>query len=306
MATQLEIVTDGNVGKGLTINADKLDVNIDNATVVVKDNGELAVPGAEMEVIDIYSPPQSTDTHFVTTEEKWLRHVQTGAVWQAEISTVHERGVARNEELTSALTPTLSVADSNDTNLAFHAYNAISAVDGATVQFKQDPLLVDRTAYATAEEFNNAHLKGEFTSTKRFSTAGDQALINETNFEVALPTLPFGDKTVTLGLHEESYHSLRVNYSEGFIDPAVQAAVQKLRETSVTLTYEITNYDGIKRNGTYTTERGVDIDRDIVAGSLSTAQKEVWSADPVTIDTFFGRVTINFTEFVAEQLIDHL
>lgn len=306
MATQLEIVTDGNVGKGLIINADKLDVNIDNATVVVKDNGELAVPGAEMEVIDIYSPPQSTDTHFVTTETKWLRHVQTGAVWQAEISTVHERGAARNEELTSALTPTLSVADSNDTNLAFHAYNAISAVDGATVQFKQDPLLIDRTAYATAEEFNNAHLKGEFTSTKRFSTAGDQALINETNFEVALPTLPFGDKTVTLGLHEESYHSLRVNYSEGFIDPAVQAAVQKLRETPVTLTYEITNYDGIKRNGTYTTERGVDIDRDIVAGSLSTAQKEVWSADPVTIDTFFGRVTINFTEFVAEQLIDHL
>lgn len=306
MATQLEIVTDGNVGKGLTINADKLDVNIDNATVVVKDNGKLAVPGAEMEVIDIYSPPQSTDTHFVTTETKWLRHVQTGAVWQAEISTVHERGAARNEELTSALTPTLSVADSNDTNLAFHAYNAISAVDGATVQFKQDPLLIDRTAYATAEEFNNAHLKGEFTSTKRFSTASDQALINETNFEAALPTLPFGDKTVTLGLHEESYHSLRVNYSEGSIDPAVQAAVQKLRETPVTLTYEITNYDGIKRNGTYTTERGVDIDRDVVAGSLSTAQKEVWSAAPVTIDTFFGRVTINFTEFVAEQLIDHL
>lgn len=306
MATQLEIVTDGNVGKGLTINADKLDVNIDNATVVVKDNGKLAVPGAEMEVIDIYSPPQSTDTHFVTTETKWLRHVQTGAVWQAEISTVHERGAARDEELTSALVPTVSVSESTDTALAFHAYNAISAVDGATVQFKQDPLLIDRTAYATAEEFNNAHLKGEFTSTKRFSTAGDQALINETNFEAALPTLPFGDKTVTLGLHEESYHSLRVNYSEGFIDPAVQAAVQKLRETPVTLTYEITNYDGIKRNGTYTTERGVDIDRDIVAGSLSTAQKEVWTAAPVTIDTFFGRVTINFTEFVAEQLTDHL
>ena len=290
MATQLEIVTDGNVGKGLTISADKLDVNIDNATVVVKDNGELAVPGAEMEVIDIYSPPQSTDTHFVTTETKWLR----------------ERGAARDEELTSALVPTVSVSESTDTALAFHAYNAISAVDGATVQFKQDPLLIDRTAYATAEEFNNAHLKGEFTSTKRFSTAGDQALINETNFEVALPTLPFGDKTVTLGLREESHYSLRVDYSEGFIDPAVQAAVQKLHETPVTLTYEITNYDGIKRNGTYTTERGVDIDRDIVAGSLSTAQKEVWTAAPVTIDTFFGRVTINFTEFVAEQLIDHL
>ena len=111
---------------------------------------------------------------------------------------------------------------------------------------------------------------------------------------------------MTLGLREESHYSLRVDYSEGFIDPAVQATVQKLRETPVTLTYEITNYDGIKRNGTYTTERGVDIDRDIVAGSLSTAQKEVWTAAPVTIDTFFGRVTINFTEFVAEQLIDHL
>lgn len=306
MATQLEIVTGGNVGKGLTINADKLDVNIDNATVVVKDNGELAVPGAEMEVIDIYSPPQSTDTHFVTTEEKWLRHVQTGAVWKAQISTVHERGAARNEELTSALTPTLSVADSNDTNLAFYAYNAISAVDGANVTFKQNPLLVDRTAYANAEAFNAANLKGEFTSTKRFSTAGDQALINETNFEAALPTLPFEDKTVTLGLREESHYSLRVDYSESFIDPAVQAAVQKLRETPVTLTYEITNYDGIKRNGTYTTERGVDIDRDIVAGALSSAQKEVWNAAPVTIDTFFGRVTINFTEFVAEQIFDHL
>lgn len=306
MATQLEIVTNGNVGKGLTINADKLDVNIDNATVVVKDNGELAVPGAEMEVIDVYSPPQSTDTHFVTTEEKWLRHVQTGAVWKAQISTVHERGTARNEELTSALNPTVSVSESTDTELAFNAFNAISAVDGANVTFKQSPLLVDRSAYANAEAFNNAHLKGEFTSTKRFSTASDQALINETNFEVALPTLPFGDHTVTLGLREESRFNLRVNYDEGFTEPAVQEAMKKLRETPVTLTYEISDYTGVKRNGTYTTERGVDIDRDIVAGNLYSAQKEVWSAAPVTIDTFFGRVTINFTDFVAEQLLDHL
>lgn len=306
MATQLEIVTDGNVGKGLTINADKLDVNIDNATVVVKDDGKLAVPGAEMEVIDIYTPPESTDTHFVTTEEKWLRHVQTGAVWQAQISTVHERGAARNEELTSTLNPTVSVSESTDTELAFHAYNAISAVDGANVTFKQNPLLVDRTAYANAEAFNAAHLKGQFTSTKRFSTAADQALINETNFEVALPTLPFGDHTVTLGLREESRFSLRVDYSQAFTDPAVQAAVQKLRETPVTLTYEITDYNGVKRNGTYTTDHGVDIDRDIVAGNLYSAQKEVWTAAPVTIDTFFGRVTINFTDFVAEQILDHL
>ena len=295
MAMQVEIVTDDNVGKGLTINTDKLDVNIDNATVILKENGELAVPGAVMEVVDFDSLLQPNDTHYVTTEDKWLRHVQTGAEWQVSVTTLHERGAPRDEELTSALVPTLSLSESTDARLAFKVPNVRSAVDGENVYFKENPLLVDRTAYANAEAFNAANLKGVFTSPSRFSSAGNQPLLHETNFEVALPKLPFGDHTVTFNLREAGGHGSQANYFESFVEPAVRVAVQKLYEMPVTLTCEITDLDGITSNGTYTTERGPDI----VLRSINSSQKQVWNAAPITIDTFFGRVTFNFTEFVA-------
>lgn len=76
--------------------------DLDNKTVKQVDTTagkKVGAPGAEIEVLDSHNR-SDTETHYYVGETKYLKHVETGAVWAAEIGHMKERAAPRNEELT--------------------------------------------------------------------------------------------------------------------------------------------------------------------------------------------------------------
>ena len=257
--------------------------DLDNNTIKVVD-GKVAAPGAEIEVLDNFDT-QDTDTHYAVKSDKYLKHVQTGAVWEAAVVEMRERGATVTEHFISTPTAVFNYTTSN----GWFESTATSAVDGKTYTKQLDRF--DFADYTSAKDFNEKHTgqKLQFTVEDRFSEVGDKPKVLGTTVEIDYPQLPFNEGT-SLATLSASYGdpNLTINYD----DKAVAATAQGITKT---VHYKITMYSGKVYEGTksftgkYITAETMAEDIDF---SPSHVSKVEYAVDPFQVSYFFGNVTV--------------
>lgn len=256
--------------------------DLDNNTIKVVDN-KVAAPGAEFEVLDNYPTPVDTDTHYVTTDLMYVRHVETGLVWQATSFKQVERPAPRQEYFLGTPVAEVNKADNNFT------ISATSAIDG--YKYNEVVGAFNRADYTDAKDFNEKHAgqKLSFTTPERFSTGSDRGKILPTTVEVDYPQLPFTEGT-SLATLSASYGNpdLSINYDDASVG-------SEARSVEKTVHYKITMYNGKVFEGTKTfTGNGVTADtlaNDIDYDKQSVSKVE-YAVDPFQVSYFFGNVTV--------------
>lgn len=256
--------------------------DLDDKTVKVVD-GKVSAPGAAIEVLDTYPAPADTDTHYATTEQKYLRHVETGAIWSAAVINIKERPAPQQERFLGTPTAEVNKVANN------FIIEATSAIDG--YKYNEEVGAFNRADYTNAKDFNEKHAgqKLTFTTPERFSTAGEPGKILPTTVEVDYPQLPFAEGT-SLATLSASYGNpdLSINYDDASVGNEAFGITK-------TVHYKITMYSGKVYEGTKTfTGNGVTADTlayDIDYDKRSVNKVE-YAVDPFRVDYFFGNVTV--------------
>lgn len=257
--------------------------DLDNNTIKVV-GGKVAAPGAEIEVLDNFEA-SDTDTHYSVVQHKYLKHVQTGAVWQADVVAMKERGATVTEHFTSS--PSV-VFYSSGVNGWFKS-NATSAVDGKTYTKQLGTFAL--SDYANAKDFNEKHAgqKLQFTVEDRFSEFGDKPKVLGTTVELDYPQLPFNEGT-SLATLSASYGdpNLSINYDDN-------AVAEAARSVTKTVHYKITMMSGKVYEGTKTFT-GNGVSGDTLADDIdyygSGVQTVEYAVDPFQVSYFLGNVTV--------------
>ncbi len=256
--------------------------DLDNNTIKVVD-GKVAAPGAEFEILDNYPTPADTDTHYVVTGNKYIRHVESGAIIEANFVEMKERPAPRQEYFLG--TPTAEVNKvANNFTIA-----ATSAIDG--YKYNEAVGAFNRDDYTDAKDFNEKHAgqKLTFTTPERFSTGGDRGKILPTTIEVDYPQLPFAEGT-SLATLSAAYGNpdLSINYDDASVGAEAYGVTK-------TVHYKITMYSGKVYEGTKTfTGNGITADTladDIDYDKLQVLKVE-YAVDPFQVSYFFGNVTV--------------
>ena len=270
--------------------------DLDDKTIKVVD-GKVAAPGAEIEVLDSYDV-QDTDTHYSVRSDKFLKHVQTGAVWGASVVEMRERGATVTEHFTNTPTAVFNYSVAQ----GWFESNATSAVDGkAYSKVLGEFNLAD---YTNAKDFNEKHVgqKLQFTVEDRFSEVGDKPKVLGTTVEIDYPQLPFteGTSLATLGAYLGN-PNLTINYD----DRAVAEAAKSVEKT---VHYKITMMKGQVYEGTKTfTDNSVTGDTlaDDIDYYSSGVQTVEYAVDPFKVTYFFGDVTVA-PEAITREIADYL
>lgn len=257
--------------------------DLDHNTIKVVD-GKVAAPGAEIEVLDNFEAGD-TDTHYSVVQHKHLKHVQTGAVWQADVVEMRKRGATVTEHFTS----TPSAVFEYSTTHGWFAVNATSAVDGKTYIKQLGDF--NFNGYANAKDFNEKHVgqKLQFTVGDRFSEDGDKPKVLGTTVELDYPQLPFNEGTSLATL---SAYSGNPNLAISYDDRDVAQAAESIEKT---VHYKITMMSGKVYEGTKTfIGNGVTGDTlaDDIDYSASSVQTVEYAVDPFQVSYFFGDVTV--------------
>lgn len=270
--------------------------DLDNNTIKVVD-GKVAAPGAEIEVLDNFEAGD-TDTHYSVVQHKHLKHVQTGAMWQANVVEMRERGATVTEHFASV--PTAKFFRSPP--YGWFESNATSAVDGKT--YTKQLGNFNLNDYANAKDFNEKHAgqKLQFTVEDRFSEAGDKPKVLGTTVEIDYPQLPFNEGT-SLATLSASYGdpNLSINYEDSGVAEAAKS-VEK------TVHYKITMMGGKVYEGTKTFT-GNGVLADVLAYDIDYDRRQVlkveYAVDPFQVSYFFGNVTVA-PEAITRDIGDHL
>lgn len=257
--------------------------DLDNNTIKVVD-GKVAAPGAEIEVLDNYPAPADTDTHYATTDLKYLRHVETGAVWQAYVFKMKERPAPRQEYFLGTPTAEVNKVANNFT------IEATSAIDG--YKYNEVVGAFNREDYTDAKDFNEKHAgqKLSFTTPERFSNSADRGKILPTTVEVDYPQLPFTEGT-SLATLSASYGNpdLSINYDDASVGNEAFGITK-------TVHYKITMYSGKVYEGTKTFT-GNGITAETLADDIDYDKQQVlkveYAVDPFQVSYFFGNVTVS-------------
>lgn len=263
------------------------DEDLDNKTVkqVDTENGKkVGAPSAEIKVLDSFTE-SDIDTHYTVRSSKYLKHVQTGAVWQADVIELRERGAAVTEHFTS--TPTAVFQHS--VNNGWFLLTVTSAVDGK-IYTKQlgDFEFAD---YTDAKDFNEKHVgkKLQFTVEDRFSEVGDKPKVLGTTVEIDYPQLPYNNSTDTPSLTIYGETNIQITYTNSNI-------ISSARKVEKTAHYKITMINGRVYEGTRTfTDNYLILDSYITDEGYiqgNSVKKVEYSLDSYKVPTFFGEVTI--------------
>ena len=271
------------------------DSDLDDKTVKVVD-GKVTAPGAEIEVLDKYPAQAGTDTHYAVVEQKYLRHVETGAIWAADVIKMKERPAPQQEYFLG--TPTAS-ADTVNNNFII---KATSAIDGH--QYNEVVGAFNRADYTNARDFNEKHVgkKLTFTTPERFSGNSEPGKILPTTIEVDYPQLPYkeGTEKATLNVVNGD-HDLRINYD----DPAIGNDAYGITKT---VHYKLYDYSGKVYEGTKTFTSN-SVTGDTLAGDIDYVKTNIWkveyAVDPFHISSFFGDVTVA-SQAITQEIGDHL
>ena len=279
--------------------------DLDNNTIKVVD-GKVAAPGAEIEVLDSYDL-NDTDTHYAVKEDKYLKHVETGAVWPASIGVLKERAAPRNEELTTDSVATFHRDGGEVAEISVAPTSAISGQSHPRVK-KDLGDIVDGTGifaqYANAKEANAAlaNKKLMFTTNEYFAdNVEGKPKILATTFELPYPELPYNEGKADARLVTDSGDG---SATLQFADSVAGAAQNK---TEKTYHYKFVSVDGQTYEGTFKTSgnkvRVIDCERSLEWYNLARA---TYSVEPFHIDYFFGNVEVAPAAVTVENLVDHL
>lgn len=269
--------------------------DLDDKTVKVVDN-KVTAPGAEFEILDKYPTPAGTDTHYVVTGHKYIRHVETGAILEANFVEMKERPAPQQEYFLG--TPTAS-ADTVNNNFIIEAD---SAIDGH--HYNEAVGAFNRADYTSAKDFNEKHVgqKLTFKTPERFLTAGEPGKILPTTIELDYPQLPYKEGTEKATLNVVSGDpDLRINYD----DPVIGNDAYGITKT---VHYKLYDYSGKVYEGTKTFV-GNSVTGETLAADIDYVKTNIWkveyAVDPFHISSFFGDVTVA-PQAITQEIGDHL
>ena len=263
-------------------------------TVQTSEGSFVSVPFAEIEVLDGF--PAESDDYYIEKTPKYLQHVATNAIWQADVVLHKTRSEAVNEDL-----GTLSLAYNqagkyltltSDTGLS-------SKIDGLGSGINS---IINLDSFGSTKEVNDAATAGttyKFTTAKRYAASEGHPVVKETEFSVAYPELPYRDGELKL--------ELGISSLDGNFDFEVQAASlpkfvedaltsDAFRNTQVEVEYTIDKGDGNPVTGTATTtayQIGKNFLREIGHEQSGAVQWTVtYKVKPFNFTWFEGNVTI--------------
>ena len=269
--------------------------DLDDKTVKVVD-GKVAAPGAEIEVLDKYPAQTGTDTHYAVVEQKYLRHVETGAIWAAYVVKMKERPAPQQEYFLG--TPTAS-ADTVNNNFIIEAG---SAIDGH--HYNEAVGAFNRADYTSAKDFNEKHVgqKLTFTTPERFSGNAEPGKILPTTVELDYPQLPYKEGTEKATLNVVNGDpDLRITYD----DPVISNDASGITKT---VHYKLYDYSGKVYEGTKTFT-GNGVTGETLASNIDYVKTNIWkveyAVDPFHVSSFFGDVTVA-SQAITQEIGDHL
>lgn len=279
--------------------------DLDEKTIKVKDK-KLTVPGAEIEVLDSYDL-QVTDTHYVEEKDKYLKHVETGAVWPASIAVLKERAAPRNEELTADSVATFGMPNNKIAIISVSPRSAISGQYHLLVK-KEIGDNVSGTGifaqYANAKEANAALVneKITFTTNEYFANNVDgKPKILATTFELPYPELPYNEGKADAQLVTQSFDG---SASLTFADPVVSSKQSGIEKT---YHYKFVDVMGKEYEGTFKSTASIvrveDCESSLRWYNLARA---TYSVEPFNVDYFFGNEEVAPAAVTVENLVDHL
>lgn len=256
--------------------------DLDDKTIKVV-GGKVAAPGAEFEILDKYPTPADTDTHYVVTGHKHIRHVETGAIIEANFVEMKERTAPQQEYFLGTPTAEVNKAANNFT------VSATSAIDG--YNYNEVVGAFNRADYTNAKDFNEKHVgqKLTFTTPERFSNSAGKGKILPTTIEVDYPQLPFTEGT-SLATLSASYGNpdLSINYDDASVGDGAFGITK-------TVHYKITMYSGKVYEGTKNFT-GNGVPADVLVNDIDYDKQRVskveYAVDPFNVSYFFGNVTV--------------
>lgn len=278
--------------------------DLDAKTVKVVD-GKVAAPGAEIEVLDSFEK-RDTDTHYYEGSTKFLKHVETGTVWQAEIGKMKKRAAPRNEELTPESTAVF-FKGSEDNQWDF---NLTSAISGNTIYTKpqQAGNYTENTGifaqYANAKEANAAlaNEKLTFTTNEYFADNVDgKPKILATTLELPYPALPYKEGKADAKLVAQSF--------DGSVDLQFADSVLSSKQNSVKKTYhyKFVSVTGQEYEGTFkTTANSVSVEKCEPSLEWYQIARATYSVEPFNVEYFFGNEEVAPDAVTVENLVDNL
>lgn len=275
--------------------------DLDNKTVkqVDTENGKkVGAPGAEIEVLDSLDKAD-TDTHYYEGETKYLKHVETGAVWAAEIGKMKERAAPRNEELTPESKEGQFIIQSDVVMLN---YQPVSAISGNHLSPVSET--VSTAGYENAKAFNDAHetTTYSYTNTEYFADSVEgKPKILATTFELPYPKLPYRTGKA------EAY--LTAFASDGHVELVITESEERQAAEAMEKTYhyKYTDINGKVYEGTkVSTAHNLslsDFDHSLNWYMITNAE---YSVEPFHVSGFFFNEEIAPEKATAQNLVDHL
>lgn len=279
--------------------------DLDNNTIKVV-NKKVTVPGAEIAVLDSYDL-QDNDTHYVEKKNKYLKHVETGAVWPASIAVLKERAAPRNEELTADSVTTFRMDDGEGAEISVAPTSAISGQSHPRVK-KDLGNIVDGTGifvqYANAKEANAAlaNEKLTFTTNEYFAdNVEGKPKILATTFELPYPELPYKEGKADASLVAQSIDG---SAALQFADPVLSTKQNNIEKT---YHYRFVSVTGQEYEGTFkTTANSVRVKDCEPSLEWYQIARATYTVEPYNVEYFFGNEEVSPDAVTVENLVDHL
>lgn len=293
--------------------------DVDNVTIQVGD-GKAKAPGV-VEIVEDYTPPEETDAQYVESVAHTLRHVASGATWDANIQTLKDRSEPVNEDLVTM--PTFNAdllrGDEQSFTVTIAPDYVASTVDGESLfttsefEYPAEGITYSKKDYGSAKAFNEA-VKSEdrrftITSKKRYAKSDGRPVVKPTTFHLAYPELPYYEGEFSPRLEKDT--GLNVFKFTTYDEDRDRALARVLAEKRPTLTIHCTLEDskGVPHTATLTrTLYALMFDTtkigeyaNILGSSDETATKETLEFEPLEVEGFDGKFTINIQQYVEQR-----
>lgn len=275
--------------------------DLDNKTVKQVDTTsgkKVGAPGAEIEVLDSHDR-SDTETHYYMGETKYLKHIETGAVWAAEIGRMKERAAPRNEELTLNSQEGQFIIQSDVVTLS---YQPVSAISGNHLSPVSE--VVSTAGYENAKAFNDAHKTTTYayTSTEYFANSVEgKPKILATTFELPYPELPYRTGKAEAYLTAASFDG----HMELVITESEERQAAETMEKTYHYKYTDINgkvYEGTKVSTAHNLSLS-DFDPSLNWYMITNAE---YTVEPFRVSGFFFDEEIAPAKATAQNLVDHL
>lgn len=279
--------------------------DLDNNTIKVV-NKKVTVPGAEIAVLDSYDL-QDNDTHYVEKKDKYLKHVETGAVWPASISVLKERAAPRNEELTTDSVVTFYMPVGEIAVIRVIPRSAISGKHHLLVEKHIGDIVANTgifAQYANAKEANAAlaNEKLTFATNEYFAdNIEGKPKILATTFELPYPELPYKEGKADVKLVGQSFDG---SVDLQFADSVLQT---KQRNIEKTYHYKFVSVTGQEYEGTFkSTVLSVQVKNCEPSLEWYQIARATYSVEPFNVEYFLGNEEVAPDAVTVENLVDHL